>query len=65
MNIIIKKTCPACNKETSTSVSKAGYEKWQSGKLIQDCFPELSPTVRERLITGICSDDCWNKFLEV
>ena len=30
---------------------------------IQEQFPNSKPWEREQLITGICSDKCWNEFL--
>jgi len=29
---------------------------------IQDIYPQAKPYQREQLITGICSDKCWNKL---
>jgi hypothetical protein len=31
--------------------------------LIQDLWPEAPAIAREQLMTGLCSDDCWNKYL--
>ena len=30
------------------------YERWQSGELIQNVFPELSVNEREMLISSVC-----------
>ena len=63
MNTVnIKTVCPLCEKETIITVDKEKFEKYQNGALIQNCFPELSPEVREQLISGICPD-CWNTFV--
>lgn len=38
---------------TLTSVQLEGYHKWCNGTLIQNALPDLSPSDREILITGI------------
>lgn len=60
----IKTTCPVCGKETVITVNKDAYEKYQNGGLVQNCFPELSPEIREMLITGICPT-CWDKIMNI
>jgi hypothetical protein len=30
----------------------AAVEAWRSGQLIQDVFPDLTPDVREQIMTG-------------
>jgi hypothetical protein len=37
--------------------------EWQGGKLIQEAFPQLNPSQREFLMTGI-TDDEWNTMLD-
>ena len=61
----ITRTCPNCKKEYTPELAgdAKGYTNWQSGDLIQVAFPNASPIQREQLITGICSDPCWNEFL--
>ena len=46
--------CPFCGKETELEIDFDGYIEWQSGALVQNAFPELSPSKREVLISGIC-----------
>lgn len=56
--------CPQCQKMYVPDLSFAELEKGRlEGKLIQDIFPQATPTQREQLQTGICSDECWNKYL--
>lgn len=31
--------------------------------LVQDIYPDAEPWQREQLISGICSDGCWEEFL--
>lgn len=51
-------TCPFCGKEYTVEVPEDGYEKWQAGEFIQNAMPNVSPEVREALISGIC-ENCW------
>ena len=52
----IEKTCPCCRATTLVKVDKIKYNMWKETKgLIQNIMPELNPTDRETLITGLCS----------
>jgi len=53
-NITINNTCPFCRKTHSVEVDYHSYISWQNGTLIQRAMPELTPTEREQLISGIC-----------
>ena len=53
-NITINCTCPFCRKTHSVEVDYRSYCSWQAGELIQYAMPELTPTEREQLISGIC-----------
>ena len=53
--------CPMCNKAQILKVDPEDLEKYLSGALVQDAFPNLSPEDRELFVTGICPD-CWNKM---
>jgi phage FluMu protein Com len=57
----IKVQCPHCKKEKLIEVNRDGYEKWKSGALVQEAFPDLPAAEREMLISGICPE-CWNKM---
>lgn len=46
--------CPFCGTPHSVSVPSKGYQAWQDGELIQRAMPQLSPTEREQLISGMC-----------
>ena len=56
--IEIEVTCPFCGKTYTVEVPEDGYRAWQAGELIQRAMPEVSPEVREALISGIC-ERCW------
>lgn len=55
------KRCVLCGKVSMVEVPEAGYDKWQSGAMIQDAMPELSSDDRELLISGT-DPECWNKL---
>ena len=56
--IDIERSCPFCGVTQKVTVDKKQYEKYRQGALAQNAFPNLSPTEREIIITGICSR-CW------
>ena len=57
----IRRVCPQCGKRSIFSVELEKYERWAAKKEnIQDVFPELTPIERECIMTGFCSDKCWN-----
>jgi hypothetical protein len=60
---VLTRTCPNCHKTEEVVVSNDKYDRWQSGEHVQDVWPEFTPTQREQLITGICSDECWEEYL--
>ena len=57
--------CPNCEREYEPELVKdtVGYMNWQMGDLVQKAFPTALPYQREQLLTGICSDTCWAKWL--
>ena len=54
MRFDVDLTCPFCSKDHAVEVSLAGYIEWERGKLIQNAMPDLTPTEREQLISGLC-----------
>lgn len=54
IRIGVEMTCPFCGENHEVEANFAGYEAWQNGELIQNAMPELSPTEREQLISGLC-----------
>ena len=55
INII--ETCPFCKMTYVVyGIPAKGYTDWCRGTLIQKALPELCPTKRESLISGICPD---------
>lgn len=59
--IRITATCVVTKKPYSVVVKRSAYNKWQSGILAQNAFPDLSLEDREFLISGT-SPEGWNKM---
>jgi len=51
--------CPNCKREYEPELKR------KTNKNIQDEYPNEPSWKREQLISGICSDKCWNEFLGV
>lgn len=58
-------TCPACKNTNEVIVDRAAYDAYVGGdaRHIQDIFPELTPTQRELIQTGMCQD-CWDRVMK-
>jgi len=54
----VKMKCPICKKEYEPVLER------KTDELVQIEFPEASRTEREQLITGICSDECWEEIFK-
>ena len=54
MRIDVEITCPFCGADHAVEVNFAQFEAWQNGELIQKAMPDLTPTEREQLISGLC-----------
>ena len=54
-------TCPNCKKTYEPYL----IQRKRPSQLIQEEYPTATPEQREQLITGICSTECWNKYLGV
>ncbi len=55
--------CPMCNTYHTLTVELKQYLDYQSGELVQDAFPHMSPTDRERFLSGLCPD-CQKKVFK-
>lgn len=60
--VIIHRRCPNCNKQTDIELEAEKLHRWQAGEHVQDVWPEKSAIERETLISGVCSDECWDKL---
>ena len=54
MRFDVDLTCPLCGKDHTVEVSLAEYIEWKRGEFIQNAMPDLTPTEREQLISGLC-----------
>lgn len=62
MTIDVIVTCPFCGTNSTVKVNAEDYFAWAyEGKLAQEAFPNLDPSAREMLISGIC-EDCQAKI---
>jgi len=59
MLLIETRPCPRCQGVVTLKVTRDGLEKYKKGVFIQDAFPELSDSDRERLMSGFCPT-CWS-----
>lgn len=55
--------CPFCKGISSVELTDEQYEAVteRGDKRIQDVVPDLSPSIRELFISGICSR-CWDEL---
>lgn len=44
-------------------ITEEQYAAWESGKLIQNAMPHLTPSQREFIMTGI-TEESWNKLFD-
>jgi len=51
--------CPNCEKIYEPELGRRKHPEL----LIQEEFPNAEPYQREQLVTGLCSDECWDKYL--
>ena len=50
--------CECCGKSSVVLLPRIRFERWQSGQLVQDVFPDLSADLRELLLYGT-HPACW------
>jgi hypothetical protein len=50
--------CECCGKSSIVMLPRIRFERWQSGQLVQDVFPDLSVDLRELLLYGT-HPACW------
>ena len=55
---MVRKRCPNCLNEYN-----AVLERKSPDVSVQVEFPDSEPWQREQLISGICSDRCWDEFI--
>lgn len=55
------RVCPNCGRKYNTVLDRPKGDN----RCIQDIFPDAEKWMREQLISGICSDQCWKEYLGV
>lgn len=71
MNAPIQMTrcCPQCLKEYVALLSQRAdwperWHRWRvEGEMIQDVWSFVPRWVREQLLSGLCSEECWDEYL--
>lgn len=53
--------CPNCSQVIELPITEEELLSWDGRKHIQEQFPQLTPELREMLISGICPK-CWNEI---
>ena len=53
---VVEVHCPFCGKTHTVNVRIDELQAWENGALAQKAFPNLTPTEREALISGMCPD---------
>lgn len=51
INVVCEK-CLVCAERATVQVPYDSWVEWQAGMHVQDAFPQLSPGIREVLISG-------------
>jgi hypothetical protein len=55
--------CVVCGKVTEVELDTDKFRRWRiEGEKVQDVWPEKSLMERETLISGVCSDKCWDEL---
>lgn len=52
--ITVEVRCPFCGYVSAVCADAMDYADWKMGGLAQNCFPYLSASEREILISGLC-----------
>lgn len=63
MKLLLILTCPLCHSKAEVEVSGHQLALLRSGELIQNVFPDMDASTRERIKTGICPK-CWDKIMQ-
>lgn len=54
--------CAVCGKASEFTLDSADVKKWMNGAMIQEALPYLDTMERETLISGVCSQKCWDEL---
>lgn len=56
MMMSIEMCCPICGCVHYVYADEVAIQRWQAGELAQNALPDLLPTEREQLISGLCPE---------
>ena len=62
MKVIMTSPLTGITHTQDIDVTEAQFEAWQNGELIQNAMPNLTPSEREFIKTGITNEE-WDKCL--
>jgi hypothetical protein len=60
---VVTSPCIVCGDTSDLFVDLDSWQAWRNGMLIQDAFPELTPTEREWIKMGT-HPQCWETMFE-
>jgi hypothetical protein len=60
-NVTVIKRCCVCGKDACVTVDRTKFDRWYNGEHIQNVWPEMSPDVREMMISGT-HPKCWEEL---
>lgn len=55
--------CNVCKHSITFPVDRDGYERFINGMHIQRALPDVSPGLRELMLSGICPK-CWDRLFK-
>lgn len=64
MQVTRKSVLSGIERTLDIPVTQEEFDKWNSGMLIQEAMPNLSPDQREFILTGIVSEEWDSTFKE-
>lgn len=64
MQITRKSILSGIERTLDIPITQEEFDKWNSGMLIQEAMPNLSPDQREFILTGIVSEEWDSTFKE-
>jgi hypothetical protein len=56
--VTVTQKCQWCFKDSTVTVDRTAFDRWQAGELAQNVFTELSAGEREQLVSGT-HEACW------
>jgi len=60
--VSLGRICPVCKLYYDIELDRQLFKRWQDGAKVQEVWPEFTAIQREQLISGVCSDKCWEEL---